>query len=116
MKKEPMVFINHINDEINKILESTNGMTKERFIKNSLLKDASARRIEVIGEAAKNIPASFRKKYPSIEWQGISGIRDKLIHHYFGVDFNIVWEVIEKDIPKLKQEIENLLKKEKLNK
>ncbi len=113
MKKEPMVFINHINDEIDKILESVNGLTKEKFIGDSLLKDASVRRIEVIGEAVKNIPASFRKKYPNIEWQGISGIRDKLIHHYFGVDFNVVWEVIKKDIPKLKQEIESLLKKEK---
>jgi uncharacterized protein with HEPN domain len=116
MKKEPIVFIKHINDEINKILESVKGITKEKFIENELLRDASVRRIEIIGEAVKNIPDSFRRKYPKIEWQGISGIRDKLIHYYFGVDFNVVWRVIEKDIPKLKLEINSLLKKEVLNK
>jgi len=113
IKKEPLVFINHINDEIDKILESVKGITKEKFIENSLLRDASVRRIEIIGEAVKNIPVSFRKKHPSIEWQGISGIRDKLIHHYFGVDYNIVWGVIEKDIPKLKEEIDKILSSEK---
>ena len=98
-EKDPLVFIRHINDEIDKILGSTRGVSKEKFMENSLLRDASVRRMEIIGEAVKNIPASFRKKYPKIEWQGISGIRDKLIHHYFGVDFNVVWGVIEKDIP-----------------
>ena len=73
---------------------------------------ASIRSIEVIGEAAKNIPDSFKEKYPEIVWKDIIGTRDKLIHHYFGVDLNAVWKVGKEDIPELKISIYVMLKQD----
>ncbi len=113
MKRDSLVFINHIRDEIDKIIKSMNNITKNKFKKDNLLKDATIRRIEIIGEAIKNIPSEFRKKYPNVEWKGIAGIRDKMIHYYFGVDFKTVWDVIKQDIPKLKIQIKEIINKEK---
>ncbi|MEM2150252.1 MAG: DUF86 domain-containing protein [Candidatus Bathyarchaeia archaeon] len=67
------------------------------------------RSIEVIGEAAKHIPKSIRDKYPSIPWRKMAGMRDKLIHEYFGVDIKILWKTIKKDIPPLKPLMQNIL-------
>ena len=70
--------------------------------------------LKLFGEAVKNLPLEFKKEYPNVKWKEIAGIRDKLIHHYFGIDMSIVWETVNKDIPALKINIEkilNLLKK-----
>ena len=69
------------------------------------LQDSVVRRIEIIGEAAKNIPNPFKKEHPKVAWKEIVGVRDVLIHHYFGSDLNILWEIIKKDIPMLKKQI-----------
>ena len=69
--------------------------------------------IEVIGEAAKNIPTEFRKKHNAIPWKQIAGLRDKIIHEYFGIDLGNVWKVVTEDIPKLKKDIVEILKKSK---
>ena len=71
------------------------------------------RKIEVIGEAVKNIPTTFRNKYPNTPWKGIAGMRDKLIHHYFEVDLNRVWIAVTEEIPALKKQIQEILEKEK---
>lgn len=68
--------------------------------------------MEVIGEAVKNIPDNIRNEYPNIAWKQISGMRDKLIHHYFGVDLDIVWDTIKKDLPELEKQIQEILKGE----
>ena len=70
------------------------------------------RRIEIIDEAIKNIPSGFRNKYPEISWKSVAGMRDKLMHHYFGVDLEKVWKTIIDDIPRLKEEIKEILKRE----
>ena len=75
------------------------------FVENKDLRDAAIRRIEMIGEAAKNISLATKKKYPKVEWKKIIGTRDRLIHAYFSVNLDIMWDIIKKDIPNLKKQI-----------
>ncbi|MBS3100596.1 DUF86 domain-containing protein [Candidatus Woesearchaeota archaeon] len=110
MKKEPLIFIEHILESIKRIESYAKDLTKERLTKNMKLQDAIIRRIEIVGEAAKNLPTDFRNKYPEIEWSDIIRTRDKVTHHYFGVDLNIVWNIVKKDLPGLKKKIKRILK------
>lgn len=105
MIKQDIPYLEHILEAINDIEESIENLSKQQFLKNKDVKDANVRRIEVIGEAVKNISSTTRKKYKEIEWNKIAGTRDKMIHHYFGVDFDIIWNIITVDLPKLKEEI-----------
>ncbi len=109
--KDPIIFIYHINDAIKDIEDFTKKTSKKKFLKDKKVQSAVVRQIEVIGEAVKNLPLEFKKKNSKIEWKAISGMRDKLIHHYFGVDFEKIWGVINKDIPLLKKEIKSILLK-----
>lgn len=109
MKKDPKIFLQHILESI-KLLESfSKNLTFEKFSKNRLRQNAIVRELEIIGEAVKNISWTFRDKHPTVEWNKIAGLRDKLIHHYFGVDLKTVWDVIEQDLPKLKKQILEIL-------
>ena len=78
-----------------------------------MIQNAVIRSIEVIGEAVKNLPKDFKSKYAEIPWNKITGMRDKIIHHYFGVDLETVWKVVKENIPELKNNIKKILKKEK---
>ena len=109
MKKDPNIFIKHIYDSIVEIENHTAGISPEAFLRDVKTQDAVVRRIEIIGEAAKNLPADFIKKHSHIQWAEIGGMRNKLIHEYFGVDLNLVWEVVKRDIPPLKDKITKLL-------
>lgn len=86
-------------------------MTEVKFSRDVDTQDATLRRLEVIGEAVRNLPDSFKKKHSEIPWKKIAGLRDVLIHEYFGVDMELVWKIANKDIPKLKKQIKNLLEK-----
>ena len=108
MIKNPLDFIDHIEESIKNIEEYTKEVNKENFLKDKKLQDAVVRRLEVIGEAVRNIPLEFRAKYPEIKWKKIAGMRDFLIHEYFGVDLELVWEVVEKDLPTLKLELQKI--------
>ena len=110
MKKDPKIFIEHILESILKIESFSKGLTRENFFKDELRQSAVIRQLEIIGEAAKNIPESFRIKYSIIEWKKIAGTRDKLSHGYFGVDLSTVWDVIKDDLPELKKNIEKIIK------
>ena len=101
-----------MRDAIKAILEYTKDANKKSFNSNELMQDAVIRRIEIIGEAAKNVSNEFRKKYSEIPWKKIVGMRDKLIHGYFNVDVERVWNVIIDDILVLKKQIEDIIKKE----
>lgn len=111
MNKDPQVFLKHILESIEWIEEETKGISQDEFIKNVPAQDAAIRRLEIIGEAVKNLPGDFKKKYPSIPWQKIAGLRDKLIHGYFGIDLELVWEIIKKDLPLFKIQIQKMLKR-----
>jgi uncharacterized protein with HEPN domain len=81
----------------------------EEFLADETLRRAFVRSIEVIGEAAKGVPQPFRDKYPLVPWQSIAGMRDRLIHGYFAVDFEIVWDVVENKIPSLREQLLQIL-------
>ena len=108
--KQDEVFIRHILDEIDFLIDSSKGLEYEVLIKDETLKRAFVRSLEVIGEATKNISSQFRQKHPDIEWRELAGLRDKLIHRYFGVQWEIVWDVVKNQIPELKERIERILK------
>ena len=112
MKQKNIVYIKHIRDAIKSILEYTKDVNKKSFNSKEIIQDAVIRRIEIIGEAVKNVSIDFREKYSDLPWKKIVGMRDKLIHGYFNVDVERVWNVIIDDIPVLKKQIEDIIDKE----
>ena len=110
MSKSPEEYLNHILDELNYLLDSSKSVSQEQFMHDMTLQRAFSRSLEIIGEAAKNLPQDFTDNHKKVEWKSIAGLRDRLIHHYFGVDYEIVWDVIRNEVPKLKLQIASLLK------
>lgn len=109
MKKNPKILLGHILESIEEIEKYKRHVTKEKFTKMTMIQDAIIRRIEIIGEAVKKLPSDFKRKYSKIAWAEIAGMRDILIHDYFGVNINIVWKTIQEDIPFLKNQIIELV-------
>jgi uncharacterized protein with HEPN domain len=110
MKRDYGLYLDDILDAISKIEQYTEGQDLEKFMKDDKTIDAVIRNFSIIGEAAKHIPADIRKKYPDIPWKEMAGMRDKLIHEYFGIKFDIVWETIKNRLPEVKPEIETVLR------
>lgn len=98
-----------IFDEMKFLEESCQGIEFKDLMGNSEKQRAWLRSLEVIGEATKNLTCEFREKHPEIEWRKLAGLRDKLIHHYFGVKWEIVWDVVKNKVPLFKHEIEIML-------
>ncbi|MFH1776192.1 MAG: DUF86 domain-containing protein [Candidatus Omnitrophota bacterium] len=112
MKKEALVFIEHILENIEEIERFSKGISKKVLFTDKQKQYAIIRAIEIIGEAVKNLPKEFTKKYPEVLWREIVGTRDKLIHHYFGVDLEMILKIIKKDLPKLKKQIKKIKENE----
>jgi uncharacterized protein with HEPN domain len=110
MKKEPEIFIKHILESIEEIEKYTLKLSSADFLKSTIVQDASIRRLEIIGEAVKQIPAETRSSAKDIPWKQIAGLRNVLIHEYFGVDLRLVWKVIKNDLPDLKKNMLKLIK------
>jgi uncharacterized protein with HEPN domain len=110
MTRDIRVYIEDILDSITKIEQYTKSVNEQEFLTNTQLQDAVLRRLEIMGEAVKNIPQSFRDKYPHIPWKKIAGLRDVLIHEYFGVNMRRAWKVAKQDIFVLSDEIQKVQK------
>jgi uncharacterized protein with HEPN domain len=107
--RDDSVFLRHILDEINFLEESGEGIEFKDLIDNREKQRAWLRSLEVIGEATKNLSGEFRAQHSEIEWRKIAGLRDKLIHHYFGVKWEIVWDVVKNEIPAIKSKVKTIL-------
>jgi uncharacterized protein with HEPN domain len=109
MIRDESVYLHHILDAINRIEEYASGLNHEGFMRSSLVQDGVIRQVEIIGEATKNLSPSLKERYAEIPWKDIAGMRDKLIHQYFGVDISAVWETVVQDLPDFKIQIGRIL-------
>ena len=108
-KREWRFFIFDISDSVNKILKFVDNSDRNDFFSDEKTFDAVMRNLEIIGEAAKKIPSDIKEQFVEIEWKKISGLRDIVIHEYFGIDEDIIWDVIENKIPELKENIKRII-------
>ena len=109
MAKDPRIFLLHILESINAIERYAFGQTLDTFLSSLKEQDAVIRRLEIIGEAVKNLPDDFKNKHLHIPWAKIAGMRNILVHEYFVVDIPAVWNTVLDDLPSLKQQVKDLL-------
>jgi uncharacterized protein with HEPN domain len=111
-KRDYILFLADILDAIEKIERYTKDLSFEGFRKNDMAADAIVRNFEIIGEAAKNVPGRLKRKYPFVEWKEAIGFRNVLIHDYFGIDLEAVWDTVRKNIPSLRSNIMKVVRAE----
>lgn len=109
MSVSNLELLRHIQEETGFILQQTAGKKQEEVFEDAVLSRALIRSLEIIGEASRKLDSSFKEKHPQIEWKKMAGTRDRLIHDYFGVDHDIVWDIIQTKLPALQQQISELL-------
>jgi len=106
--KDPIKIVGHMLESMDLIREYTRGFSVNDFLANRETQDAVIRRLEIIGEAAKNMPDDIKERYSGIACRKIAGMRDVLIHEYFGVDLNLTWKVLERDLPELERQLKEI--------
>lgn len=115
MAKDPKIFLLHILEAIVLIERYSRGKSQGDFFDSVGFQDQVIRRIEIIGEAARHIPEKIRKAHHQVPWKKIAGMRDKIVHEYFGIDLGVTWAVVKYDLPKLKKQIQRILSTLKKN-
>jgi len=110
IRRDYLDYVQDILDSIQDIDNFVEGMNPESFSKDRKTINAVVRSLEVIGEASKNIPNAVKEKYPDIPWKKMAGMRDKMIHEYFGIDFEMLWKTVKEDIPPLCVAVRKLIK------
>ena len=102
-------YLEDILEAVQRILTYSQDLHHEDFLKDQKTQDAVIRNLEVIGEATKNISANLKQQYPQLPWREMAAVRDRLIHHYFGVNIEIVWEIVQQDLPQILPQLVQLL-------
>ena len=108
-KREWELYLKDIDKSINKIIKYTKGMERKEFFDDDKTFDAVLRNLEIIGEAVKHLPDELKTQHENVKWKKIAGLRDIVIHGYFGIDEDIIWDVVQNKIPELKPEIETII-------
>jgi len=111
--RDPSLYLTHVLESIDLVRGYVEGVDFRRFSESQQLQDAVIRRIEIIGEAVKNLPAEIRDAAPNVPWRRIAGMRDKVVHDYMGVDIELVWTVVHRDLPELALEVRGLVEQQR---
>jgi uncharacterized protein with HEPN domain len=109
-ERSPKLFVSDILDCMKKILTYTSGLTFEKFEYDTMVVDAVIRNLEIIGEASRNIPEDLREKYSDISWKNMIGLRNIILHDYFGIDYDTIWKIITVNIPETMPKVERIYK------
>ena len=109
--KDNTVYLRHILDAIEQIEDYLKGISEDQFVQTRLLQDGVVRQLEIIGEASRNLSEQFRKKHPEVPWNQIISMRNRITHGYINVNFRIVWEITQNDLPPLKEQVRGILDK-----
>ena len=115
MKRDYKLYLDDLIESIEKIEEYVQRLSFDDFTQDGKTIDAVVRNLEVMGEAAKHIPQKLRDKYPAVPWREMAGMRDKLIHGYFGINLDVVWKTIEKRLPETKTSLKQILRESSAN-
>ena len=105
-------FLSDIQEAVQRVKAYTAAMTYEAFLADIKTQDAVIRNLEIIGEATKSLSAELRAKYVDVPWRGMAGVRDRLIHHYFGVNLDIVWQIANGELPEVASQLREVLERE----
>jgi uncharacterized protein with HEPN domain len=113
MSKRPInLLLNDIRQSIDRIEQYIKNLSFDAFSDDQKSVDAVVRNLEIIGEAANRLPDEFKEKYSEIEWHKVVGLRHRIVHEYFGIDLEIIWQILKKDLPELKSKIMQIMSEE----
>lgn len=112
MSHSSLEYLHHILDEAEYLVERSSALTQKEFAQDETLKRAFVRSLEIIGEATKQVPLQLCNRYDDVDWRAMAGMRDRLIHSYFGVDYEIVWDVVINKVPPLARRIRSIIEAE----